>query len=428
MLKHTQPMVVAASLLVCGYLTGICVAQRSTASSLNLVLEQAINEYALSGEQLQHLTGKKVSVLLTNGDLVEDLTVVTVLGPKKTNLIKAIKAKPIDGGREKTFPVKQIHQLELGKLEFPLKYLPSKRASVIYDVQRRNRETTERLRSQRDEIWNSHTESELNTFVAEEKAFLAKVGEHFSRLPMKMYETKYFLFFTNMPPDQIGPYLRNLDAMNEQLGTAFGFPPGRNIWKGKAVVIAFIEQRDFLEFERVFMDYPIAANSFQALCHSFRNGRVVVGCWRGDDPIGFATTLVHETAHGYIHRYMTSANVLSWLNEGIADWIAQAAVARSTETRLRQQVAMQRVRQLGGLDASFFGVTTETIESWHYGVSSAVVQILLDAGAENFRLFIDGIKEGRTWEESLMRAYRLSPAQLISHYNRACGVTGPRTR
>ncbi len=57
---------------------------------------------------------------------------------------------------------------------------------------------------------------------------------HFPQLPMQFTETNFFLILSDMPAAQLAPYIRQLDQMCDSLGQAFGFPPGHNVWRGKA--------------------------------------------------------------------------------------------------------------------------------------------------------------------------------------------------
>jgi hypothetical protein len=47
---------------------------------------------------------------------------------------------------------------------------------------------------------------------------------------------------------------------------------------------------------------------------------------------------------------------------------------------------------------------------------------LLAQRPELFKLFFNGIKEGLSWQDSLMRAYGMTPEQLTSAYGAAIGV------
>ena len=130
--------------------------------------------------------------------------------------------------------------------------------------------------------------------------------------------------------------------------------------------------------------------------------------------------LVHETSHGFIHRYMSSARIPSWLNEGMADWIADAIV-KSDRVPQKQQAAAMAIRQRGTI-GNFF--QTDPIGGLEYGIASSMVQLLLkeDGGDGKFKEFFDGIKMGKDTEQSLKDTFKLSYKELTIMYARAIGM------
>ena len=60
---------------------------------------------------------------------------------------------------------------------------------------------------------------------------------------MQLLETKYYLFFTDMPINTVGVYVQYLDQMYENLTKAFDFPQGKNIWRGKCPVWRFKNEK-----------------------------------------------------------------------------------------------------------------------------------------------------------------------------------------
>jgi len=397
-------------------------AQGRTNPKLQGLLENSITEFALAAESLEALKGSQADVLLANGDVLTEMTIVDFSGPKNSGLLKSIRFKEGERARTRSYAPRLIYNLVVDGKEYRVRNLASRKAHVLVNIDQQRKAIEVRLRSQRQALWKESTESEQKADLEEHRDFLKRVQSHFSALPMMTYETNYFVFCTDMPKSQIAPYLKKLDAMNEQLGAAFGFAPGRNIWKGKAVIVAFIEQVHFVEFEKTFMNYDVPSESIRGLCHSKRDGNVIVGCWRGDSPDYFAIVLVHETAHGYVHRFKSTVAIPSWINEGISDWIADAVVTQATDIKYREKTSAQRVKQMGGIGVGFFSLNTQTIEGWHYGIASRMVRMMVSASPENFRLFIDGVKEGRTWQDSLLRAYGMTPEQLMGTYERSVGL------
>jgi hypothetical protein len=245
---------------------------------------------------------------------------------------------------------------------------------------------------------------------------------------MQLYETDYFLFVSNMPPDQVRPYAASVDRMYDWMCRLYGVPRDHKVWLGgKAPIFAFLEKPDFDNFEDRF--YPEARQTFRSLnsiyglCHMSPSGEVVIACFRGNDPNDFGQMLVHETSHGFIHRYKTKVELPNWVNEGMADLIGAEMVPASTALKKREYTAMQRLAQ----QPSFGGMLgAERIEAWQYGLASSLNRFLLEANRQNYVRFIEALKEGMKWDEALSTAYGSSPEELLAHYSRWIGLDGLR--
>ena len=112
-------------------------------------------------------------------------------------------------------------------------------------------------------------------------------------------------------------------------------------------------------------------------------------------PYYFAGVIVHETTHGFLHRYKSGQFVPSWLNEGIADWVAMTVVRSDNGVRNKVKAGLERMRRLGTLGGDFF--TAQYIAREQYGMAVAIVDYLLRRNPKGFREMIEGIK-GRKWQ------------------------------
>jgi len=381
-------------------------------------VEAAMSEYAISTQQLEGLVGKTASVLLMDGKVLKDATLTKFTTRRREDRVAIFQLK--HEGKKRTYHAPKVYSFKVDDNKYKVNYLPSAKAAAIVDVEKRRAAATKRLKKIRRKFWKEFTPEQQTDYVKKHKEFLKKVAKHFApRLKMQLTETEYFLFLSDMPRRSMAPVLKQLDAMNEKLGEAFGYEPGYNIWQGKAVIVAFANREHFYEFEQKIMDNadPYSA---QGLCHSDSTGRVVVGCYFGKSASYFNSLLVHETSHGYVARFRTNARPPSWLNEGIADWIAGVAVPANTEVSKRQRRSAQRLRTIGTFGGEFFDATT--IDGQHYGSASSIVNLLMKKDPIRFKLFINGIKEGWTWQESLRRSYNASPEALCRLYGRSIGI------
>ncbi len=240
----------------------------------------------------------------------------------------------------------------------------------------------------------------------------------------RLYETQHFLFVSNIPPQQIGPYVASLDRMYEFMCRLYGVSRDHKVWLGgKAPIFAFLEKEQFDAFEERYFpeskDVMHSLGNVYGLSHLSKTGEVVISCYRGNDPNDFGQMIVHETSHGFIHRYKTKAQLPNWVDEGMADLIGSEMVPASTAVRGREIKALQQLTQqhsLGGM------LSAEHIEGWQYGMASNLNRFLLQANRQEYVRFIEALKDGMKWEEALHDAYHATPEEMLSQYGRLIGV------
>jgi hypothetical protein len=255
------------------------------------------------------------------------------------------------------------------------------------------------------------------------------VGEVIRLFPgTQLHETEHFLFVSNIPPQQIGPYILSLDRMYEWMCHLYGVPRDHKVWLGgKAPIFAFLDHDQFEAFEDRF--FPEAKESLHTLSniyglsHLKENGEVVISCFRGENASDFGQMLVHETSHGFIHRYKTKARLPNWVDEGMADLIGAEMVPASTAVKNREYRAAQELAQRGSLGGM---LEAERIEAWQYGVASSLNRFLLQQSRDSYVRFIEALKDGQKWEEALRGAYRRSPEELLTGYARWVNVANLR--
>jgi hypothetical protein len=416
-------------LVVAGCVGGVALAQKSGSRADSAAapmskdpVERVALEHSLDGDELKALEGQTATLLMKNGDEEKDIVIKKFVTAAKTpDRFRSLEIT-INGKTTRKFNADKVFEIRTGDTTYPVNLLPTQRMYVLDDLASR----TEAIKSQLSgphHFWEEISSEERDQRIGEQKEYLKKVGEHFARLPMQMHETKYFLFFTDMPPGQVAPFVLNLDRMYEFLGQAFGVKPGDNIWRGKSPVICFTDRTAFYEFETKFMDNADAVGA-QGICHQSTDGTVITACFRGEDPDYFAAVLVHETAHGYIHRVKTSTFLTTWVNEGIAEWVAGSIVpkeGRTGEVGRRQQAGAQLVRQMGRL-GRFYDL--DGLSREQYGIASSMVELLLKISPEQFKVFFNGIKEGLKWEDSLQRAYGMTRQDLTALYGKTIGMPG----
>jgi hypothetical protein len=267
-------------------------------------------------------------------------------------------------------------------------------------------------------LWPELTDEQQKSFVKKQKDFLVEVQKKVPAGEMQLYETNFFLFYSDISPMYVKMYVPYLDTMYKMLCNAFGLDAKKNLFQGKCLVIAFAQEASFHQFEIAFYEKPkIGA---QGLCHCNGNGEVVMACFAGRDPQYFASVMVHETSHGFMFRYLSNKNIPNWLNEGAAEWIAKHVVTRDQAIPRKIQKSILQMRQMGSMGGNFF--STEHIENWQYGLAAHLTEFLLQYDAQSYKQMIDDIKLGKPWQEALADAYQLTPAELAKNYGLWIGL------
>lgn len=368
---------------------------------------------------LQALVGATIDVKLVGDKSLGSVKVEKAIPGAAPGSVRSLTVRGISPPRPQILGAQNIVEIIQGGVPLDVVYDKKTRELAHSPAKRQARldhqaEIDKRLEAKRARYWPEIPEEEQAQYVAEQKDFLQDAKTKLG-LPLELIETRYFLFYTDIPLNKVGVYVQYLDVMYENLTKAFDFPQGKNIWRGKCPVVAFQNKSDFMRFEADVMQAP-ADSSTQGRCHNFGDGRVVMACYKGDSESFFACVLVHETSHGFIHRYKSSVHIPPWINEGIADWVAGTVVGKfNDEMRRRQFEAVDRIRQSGTLGGSFFGDDAD-LDRWQYGTASSLVEMLLRIDPKKYRKLIDNVKEGMESEDALRDAYGFGYVELTRQY------------
>ncbi len=358
------------------------------------------------------LIGKTIEVTFQNFMSEGPYEVVKVTEGKQPGSISSLRVKVPGEKRNKTIRGKKVAELYVDHQPLDLVYDRKQRGLVFSSDKKTERLEKEklindRLRKMGHRIWKPLSESEQNQFLERQSQFLKGVRKKMPDVPFRLIDTEFFTVFTDITPEEVNGYLENLDAMYRELCGAFGVSVQKNVWCGKCVVVIFQKRENYMLYEAKVMGVknPAMLSGSAGLCHMFGNGEVKFAGFLGDSGNFFGSVLIHETTHGFIHRYLSSASVDSWLNEGMADWVADAIMKDGRITK-RQKQSAQAVKAAGGW-GDFLEAKNISFE--HYGTASTLVDILLDRNKDGqFRQFVREIKEGKPIEASLKDTFGLT--------------------
>jgi len=256
--------------------------------------------------------------------------------------------------------------------------------------------------------WPPVNESEHEALVAEAHAFAQKAGRALDR-SLAHAETRFFIFYTDLDRAEARNWARELDRMYARLADLFGLEEGENIWRGKALVFTF---RD-AEHYRLFEDQVMGVNpgTSAGMAHGFSDGRVVIAFYRQSDRDAFAHLLVHETVHGFLHRYRSPRRIPSWANEGLAELIAGELVEDPRRRAWDEKRVLERLSARGAPGPELFEVSH--IQGPDYPVAWSLTRFMMKADRRRYAAFINGIKDGLAWEASLEKHFGTTRQRLV---------------
>jgi len=268
--------------------------------------------------------------------------------------------------------------------------------------------------------WPKLSDVEQQDAVKGLKAFAEKAKAITPAL--NLYETKFFLFYSDLPTSEADKWAGLLDRMYDRLADTFAVNKSDNIWRGKALVLVFTKQDDYNKFEKDIQKSD--ATGTGGVCHGLANGDVQIAFFRQPNESDFAHVLVHESVHGFVHRYRSPKHVPSWANEGLAELIAtqlanEGGKASSDLARARSE--LQNRKSLG----DFF--SARNISGWQYPVARSMTDFMIQKNRKGYVEFIKGIKDGQKPEESLAKNFGATPQQLAAAYGKELGITGMKT-
>ena len=223
------------------------------------------------------------------------------------------------------------------------------------------------------------------------------VDEVISLFPgCQLYETEHFLFVSNIPPQQVGPYIASLDRMYDWMCQLYGVPRDHKVWLGgKAPIFAFLEQEQFDAFEERY--FPEARESLRTLAN-------VYGLSHSRKPAKSSSPVTAATIRTTSPRCSSTKPATASSTATKRRPAAELGRRRHGRPDRRRNGAGQHGRQeprvlepssnwlsersLGGM------LTAERIEAWQYGVASNLNRFLLQANRQNYVRFIEALKEG----------------------------------
>lgn len=259
--------------------------------------------------------------------------------------------------------------------------------------------------------WVRSTDAQRKEQVARLAAFAEDAATTLKR-PLKAQETQYFLFYSDLHPAEAAKWGGLLDRMYDRLAELFAVPKGENIWRGKGLIFVFTRADDYRNYERN-VEHADPGES-AGITNAYGDGIVHIAFYRQNNELNFAHVLVHESVHGFLHRYRSPVHIVSWINEGLAETIAAELVPDPGRALFIPGLARQELHSHKGNLGDFF--TAGQIEGWQYPVAETLTVFMIKSNKKNYVDFINGMKDGLSWKESLEQKYQAKLDDLLNSY------------
>jgi hypothetical protein len=257
----------------------------------------------------------------------------------------------------------------------------------------------------------------------EQDAAAIKKAQEFEKkvadtLVMKFTEvqTPHFIVFTDWDPREMEFLKKNIEAAYGAVSKQFDIPVKENVFVGKLPVLMFAHQTDFMRYAQEFDDLP-ANKTLLGYYASHGDGTGHMAMWKpykkldsaqGANPEEqWAYTLTHEFTHAFVDRYKSSRRIPRWLNEGLAEVIAQTQFPQQGRHELAREMALNR----NPVDQLFSDEYMPTGE--YYPVMQTMVEMLIKQDRKGFIRFFDAIKDGEKPEAALKDVYGMDYRGLV---------------
>ncbi|NOS98994.1 MAG: hypothetical protein HOP29_00010 [Phycisphaerales bacterium] len=237
---------------------------------------------------------------------------------------------------------------------------------------------------------------------------------------IRLLETARFLIWTDWAKSEHADLERWCEQMYAVVAERFGLRADASVFAGKCPVFCLRSKKRFGEVAGALDRYDVS----NALGYTISepNGHVhVVVCRLGGSEAGrdvFASTLVHELSHAFLHRYRSARRVPLWLNEGLANVVAEDVLG---DRCFNAEAAEAGARAFAGRDLAlgegFW--KADSLDARYYPIAHSVVAYLIGRDGDAFRGLVDDVKKGVAPADALNARFGMSYDGLESAWRGA---------
>jgi hypothetical protein len=128
---------------------------------------------------------------------------------------------------------------------------------------------------------------------------------------------------------------------------------------------------------------------------------------------------VHESVHGFIHRYRSHVHIPSWINEGLAEVIGYQLVPQPQDQKERRARTKDYVSQVG-MGPGFY--ERSHINGDQYPVAENLASFMIASSKTKYVAFINAIKDGMEVKEAMETKFGVTEARLTEGFRQSLGL------
>ena len=234
-------------------------------------------------------------------------------------------------------------------------------------------------------------------------------------------ETTHFTIFSGLPTAVDGGIGRTMERMYQVLLKQFEVGKDESVWVGKCGIFLLSAKPDeqFFHFATKISHFdPFRARKAGAYFHCEPPLAYVVMPPPPDERKAqemeyWKCTLIHESTHAFLFRYLGSGQVPTWLHEGIAETTAfQIMNSRILDGRMRRaNKDALSPKVLSDVNQVFLGVG---LTDFDYGIAQSWVRYMVGKNPRAFLKFVTLCKQGMNDEEAMKEAFKLNHRSFLN--------------
>jgi hypothetical protein len=273
------------------------------------------------------------------------------------------------------------------------------------------------------------TPEEHAAAIEEARNLAKRVGDEL-KVKFTEFQTDHFICFNDWDPREADFLKENLEGAYACVSKQFDIPVKENVFVGKLPVFMFKNHDDFDRFAQQLDGFspPKTVAGYYA-SRVFADGSQTGGhmaMWKpdisGNDVAGaerrWAYVLVHEFTHAFVARYRSNQRIPRWLNEGVAEVIANDKFPRAGARDRARRMALMNV------DVSSIFNDDNMPGGEMYPVMMTMVQTLISQNRKEFLKYFDDLKAGVDPDAALKKHFNTDYPGLVTAWKKYLTTTG----